>query len=552
VLPAAILAQLRCPACRGPVSVDSEAVHCRTATCGIRYPVVSDVPVLIDDRQSVFRAADIAAELGAVRRDAVAKPSLSTLIRQITPRIDSNHQRDPALSRLVSLCKTRDQGGMRILAIRGLEGPGKPDLLPRWKDAEMVHAAVLPRLGSAVSCDPQRLPFEDNSFDAVIALNVLHQVPNPVACAEEIHRVLTARGLVYAESPFVQPVHQEVYDFHRFTPLGHRRLFRRFEEIESGVGAGTGAALAWAWQSFWGSLGRSRVAGFALRTWASLTSFFLQRLDPLLKNRPASFDGAASVYFVGRGSAVTLSDQELVAGYRGRVGRYWARTALRPATEVFSTWATAGRDQGMEATHAPAVREMVEAAMSALAGTASVAAIDIGCGNGWVVRMLRKYPACSSVTGVDGSAAMIAKARSMDPEGDYVLADLSEWTPPTRVNLIHGMEVLYYLEDPVAFLRRIRTEWLEPGGIIVLGVDHYAENKTSLGWPEWLGVRMATLSEAEWRAGLCEAGFSEVRLWRAAPRGGAGTLAMLARAPFTESRPAPTRGRDATGGSPAP
>jgi trans-aconitate methyltransferase len=198
------------------------------------------------------------------------------------------------------------------------------------------------------------------------------------------------------------------------------------------------------------------------------------------------------------------------------------------------------------------VREMVEAAMSALAGTASVAAIDIGCGNGWVVRMLRKYPACSSVTGVDGSAAMIAKARSMDPEGDYVLADLSEWTPPTRVNLIHGMEVLYYLEDPVAFLRRIRTEWLEPGGIIVLGVDHYAENKTSLGWPEWLGVRMATLSEAEWRAGLCEAGFSEVRLWRAAPRGGAGTLAMLARAPFTESRPAPTRGRDATGGSPAP
>ncbi len=51
-----------------------------------------------------------------------------------------------------------------------------------------------------------------------------------------------------------------------------------------------------------------------------------------------------------------------------------------------------------------------------------------------------------------------------------------------------------------------------------------------------VGVRMTTWSEVRWRAALNEAGFTEVRVWRAAAVAGApGTLAMLARAP--EARP---------------
>ena len=55
-------------------------------------------------------------------------------------------------------------------------------------------------------------------------------------------------GLVYAETPFLQQVHGGPYDFTRFTHLGHRRLFRKFIELESGAtagaGAGTGAGAA--------------------------------------------------------------------------------------------------------------------------------------------------------------------------------------------------------------------------------------------------------------------------------------------------------------------
>jgi ubiquinone/menaquinone biosynthesis C-methylase UbiE/uncharacterized protein YbaR (Trm112 family) len=549
-LPETLVALLRCPRCRGVVRTAGDAVQC--TACETRYPVVGGIPVLIDDARSVFRAADIAAEIRAAGSAVDAKPSLSDLIRRFTPTIDHNYRTRPALSRMASLCKGRREGRARILVLYGLQGPGKARDLPRWEDADAVYAAVLPQPGTAVSCDPQQLPCADQFFDAVVVLDVLHQVPAPDACTAEIHRVLASRGLVYAETPFVQPVHQSAYDFQRFTALGHRRLFRHFEEVQSGVGAGPGAALAWAWRSLLGSLGRSRFVRFALRTLGNFTAFFLQYLDPLLGDRPASHDAAASMYFLGYRSELTLSDQELVAGYRGVARILRTAAAPRPATEVFSAWAAAGWDQGMAETHAPAVREMLEAAMSGLHGTTKVKAIDIGCGNGWVTRMLRKHSACLSVTGVDGSAAMIAKARSLDPEGDYVLADLSQWSPSERVNLVHGMEVVYYLADPVAFLRRVCGEWLEPGGVLILGVDHYAENEPSLVWPGRLGVRMTTWPESAWRACLLEAGFSEVRLWRAASQGGAGTLAMLARAPFRTPPPAPTPGRDGLDGSPVP
>jgi hypothetical protein len=63
-------------------------------------------------------------------------------------------------------------------------------------------------------------------------------------------------------------------------------------------------------------------------------------------------------------------------------------------------------------------------------------------------------------------------------------------------------------------------------------VDHYAENPASHSWPKNLGVQMTTWPTERWRAALEEAGFEQVRLWRAAARDDApGTLAMLARAP---------------------
>ena len=208
------------------------------------------------------------------------------------------------------------------------------------------------------------------------------------------------------------------------------------------------------------------------------------------------------------------------------------RGGAERADEVFTRWAASGRDEGMQRHHTPAVEEMLAAAFSALGAVGAFTAIDAGCGNGWTVRRLRAAPGCRNATGVDASAGMIEKARALDPDGHYVRADLTTWRPEEPVDLVVSMEVLYYFDDPVALLRRIATHWLKPGGVAVLGIDHYKENEPSLSWPADLRTRMKTWPEARWLSALEEAGFTVLRAWHAdAGPGKAGTLAMLARAP---------------------
>ena len=172
--------------------------------------------------------------------------------------------------------------------------------------------------------------------------------------------------------------------------------------------------------------------------------------------------------------------------------------AERDATEVFSEWALRDRDLGMESGHAASVHEMLSIALSRLDGPFS--AIDVGCGNGWVCRSLEQTEGCTSAVGVDGSEEMIRKARSRG-DGEFHHALLPDWAPGRRFSLVHSMEFLYYLRDPLSMLSAIHDDWLEPGGALVAGVDHYLENEDSLDWPVGLSVHMTTLSEEQWRHG---------------------------------------------------
>jgi 2-polyprenyl-3-methyl-5-hydroxy-6-metoxy-1,4-benzoquinol methylase len=44
--------------------------------------------------------------------------------------------------------------------------------------------------------------------------------------------------------------------------------------------------------------------------------------------------------------------------------------------------------------------------------------VDVGCGEGWLVRRLTENPGCETV-GIDGSAQLIADARAIHEDGDY-------------------------------------------------------------------------------------------------------------------------------------
>tara|TARA_B100001750_G_scaffold139293_1_gene110952 strand:- start:153 stop:770 length:618 start_codon:yes stop_codon:yes gene_type:complete len=202
---------------------------------------------------------------------------------------------------------------------------------------------------------------------------------------------------------------------------------------------------------------------------------------------------------------------------------------MRPATEVFSEWAKLGKDSGMEDGHAPAVNEILAATFDEI-NSEGFSAIDAGCGNGWVVRMLSSMENCESIIGVDGADAMIARANKIDSSGKYICADLQSWSPTEPVDLVHSMEVLYYLDDIPAFLESVRTDWLQIGGILAFGIDHYQENEECHGWSEKVGVDMAMFSESEWREMVEEVGFEILRTFRAnQSEEWAGTLAIIAR-----------------------
>jgi hypothetical protein len=115
----------------------------------------------------------------------------------------------------------------------------------------------------------------------------------------------------------MQQVHGGAYDFNRFTALGHRRLFRGFEEVESGVAFGPGTALAWSYEYFLMSFAPSGFMRKVLRAVARLTAFWLPWFDYLLINARGSLDAASAYYFIGHKSERILSDRELLRLFKG-------------------------------------------------------------------------------------------------------------------------------------------------------------------------------------------------------------------------------------------
>ena len=183
------------------------------------------------------------------------------------------------------------------------------------------------------------------------------------------------------------------------------------------------------------------------------------------------------------------------------------------ATDLFSEWAKIGRDQGMAKAHNPAVSEILSTVLAGREKAFSF--IDAGCGNGWVVKKVREISQCESACGVDGAKAMIDNARNIDPDGEYYLEDLLEWVPPKKADIVHSMEVFYYFKEPEVLTKHIVENWLNPGGTLVIGLDHYIGNPDSYSWSKDLNVHMSLLGELDWVDMFSESRLSDCKSWRA-------------------------------------
>ncbi len=89
------------------------------------------------------------------------------------------------------------------------------------------------------------IPLPDASVDTVLCTQVLEHVDDPARALAEMARVLRPGGALILTVPQYWPLHEEPYDFFRYTELGLRKLFAgaglRVELLE---GQGRGAIVA--------------------------------------------------------------------------------------------------------------------------------------------------------------------------------------------------------------------------------------------------------------------------------------------------------------------
>ena len=198
--------------------------------------------------------------------------------------------------------------------------------------------------------------------------------------------------------------------------------------------------------------------------------------------------------------------------------------SIKSAVEVFHDWTLNGKDEGMEKAHASSVTAMLDFALNGQRGPFSF--IDAGCGTGWTVRRVASHRLCHSATGVDGAEGMVEKARSNDTVGKYFLSDLLQWIPEKQVDVVHSMEVFYYLAEPQVLIQHVSDNWLKKGGRLIIGIDFYTENRPSHSWATDCGISVMTmLSEDKWKDAFRESGFIQIKSWCHGAEGDwAGTL----------------------------
>lgn len=80
----------------------------------------------------------------------------------------------------------------------------------------------------------ENIPFKSDYFDVVIISNVLEHLVEPQQILKECFRILKPGGVVIGQTPFLMGLHDEPYDFYRYTKYSLKRLLdiAQFTNVE--------------------------------------------------------------------------------------------------------------------------------------------------------------------------------------------------------------------------------------------------------------------------------------------------------------------------------
>lgn len=126
--------------------------------------------------------------------------------------------------------------------------------------------------------------------------------------------------------------------------------------------------------------------------------------------------------------------------------------------------------------------------------------VDLGCGAGNVTAILKQRYAAADVLGVDGSDAMLAKARAAAPDCRFERGDFAAWVPGTAPDLIYSNAALHWVDGHDQLFPRLISLLPEDG---VLAVQMPAMHDAPLRM-----LQNEVAAQGPWAAQLGEAGYA--------------------------------------------
>ena len=102
-------------------------------------------------------------------------------------------------------------------------------------------------------------------------------------------------------------------------------------------------------------------------------------------------------------------------------------------------------------------------------------AYDLGCGPGNSTELLIERFPQARIIGIDSSPDMLAKARRSHPKAEFAEADLTNWQPKEKPDLLFANAVFQWVSDHVQVLKRLLTALSEDGVLAVQMPDNLNE-----------------------------------------------------------------------------
>lgn len=177
--------------------------------------------------------------------------------------------------------------------------------------------------------------------------------------------------------------------------------------------------------------------------------------------------------------------------------------------EEFNRWAEAGRGEGMEEDHLPITLPVLD--WMQIAPDDNI--LDVGCGAGWLVRLLAERVPEGRVVGMDVSDEMVRRARRNYTDlanAMFVVGGVDQipWDAQFFTRAI-SVESSYYWPDPARGLAEIVRVLREGGSAWVL-INYYRDNPHCHQWTKQFAIPTHLLSGDEWAALFRDAGFTDV------------------------------------------